>query len=223
MDRDILKDINGEEHFYENIESLEKHLDRFFEDDEITVFHEMLSLDFHLDVFLINCADNDFNILMTSGMSLLKMNVPESIESPEDYHFCELMVLVPKDIEFEEVYTGREKNSWIISMLKEAARVPHHNESWLAVGHSLQATTDLEPYTEETEFSGCVVLPSVTFDEDFTEFYSEDRKINIYSLFPVYRNELEYKIENGYSKFLDLLIEANTKEVMDLERKNLLK
>ncbi|MBP1223685.1 hypothetical protein [Flavobacterium sp. 1355] len=72
MDRDILKDINGEEHFYENIESLEQHLDRFFEDDEITVFHEMLSLDFHLDVFLINCADNDFNILITSGMSLLK-------------------------------------------------------------------------------------------------------------------------------------------------------
>ncbi|PWB24815.1 suppressor of fused domain protein [Flavobacterium sp. HTF] len=223
MDRDIRKDINGEEHFYENIESLDQHLNQFFEEDEITVFHEILSLDFHLDVFLINQADNDFNILITSGMSLLKMNVPESIENPEDYHFCELMLLLPKEIEFHEVYTGKERNSWIISMLKAAARVPHQNESWLAVGHSLQATTDLEPYDEETDFSGCVVLPSVTFEEDFTEFYSEDRKINIYSLFPVYRNELEYKIENGYGKFLDLLIKANTKEVMDLQRKNLLK
>jgi hypothetical protein len=222
MDRDILKDINGEEHFYENIESLDQHLNKFFEDDEIIVFHEMLSLDFHLDVFLINHADNDFNILITSGMSLLKMNVPENIENPEDYKFCELMVLIPKDIEFDNVYTGKEKNSWMISMLKEAARVPHQNQSWLAIGHSVQADVDLDPYSDETDFAGCIVLPSVTFDEDFTEFYSEDRKINIYSLFPVYKNELEYKIENGYSKFLDLLIEANTKEVVDLKRKNLL-
>ncbi|MCI9843310.1 suppressor of fused domain protein [Flavobacterium pectinovorum] len=222
MNRDVLKDINGEEHFYKNIESFDRHLGQFFEDDEITVFHEIVSLDFHLDVFLINQADHDFNILITSGMSLLKMNVPEGIENPEKYQFCELMVLLPKSIEFDTLYTGKEKNSWIISMLKEAARVPHYNESWLAVGHSLQATADFEPYGEETEFSGCIVLPSVTFDEEFTEFYSEDRQINIYSLFPVYKNELEYKVENGYNKFLDLLIEANTKEILDLERDNLL-
>ncbi|MEP6930364.1 MAG: suppressor of fused domain protein [Flavobacterium sp.] len=222
MDRDIRKDINGEQHFYENIESLDQHLSKFCKEEEMTVFHEMLSVDFHLDVFLINREQDDFNILITSGMSLLKMNVPEYIENPEDYAFAELMVLLPKEIEFENIYTGKEKNSWIITMLKEAARVPHQHHTWLSIGHTLQATTDLEPYADDTEFTGCIILPSVTFDEEVTQLYSDNRRINIYSLFPLYRNELEYKIENGYNKFLDYIIDANSQEVMNLERKNLI-
>lgn len=222
MDKDLLKDIHSREHFRENIECLAKHVDKFCNDDETTVFHEMLSLDFHLDVYFINRKEDNFNILITSGMSLLKMNVPEDVEDRDDYTFAELMILLPKELEFEKVHTGEEKNGWIISMLKETARFPHHYNTWLGIGHTLQATHDLQPYREDTEFVGCAILPSVTFDEDFTEFYSEDRKINIYSLFPLYKNELEYKIGNGYSKFIDILAEANAAEIFNPKRNNLI-
>ncbi|WP_099547105.1 suppressor of fused domain protein [Maribacter sp. 4G9] len=46
--------------------------------------------------------------------------------------------------------------------------------------------------------------------------------MNIYNIFPLYRDELEFKIENGYNKLLDLLIKANGKEVLDLKRKSLI-
>jgi Suppressor of fused protein (SUFU) len=217
-----LEKFQEKKSYDEHVISLEKHLENYFSDDEMTVFHEIVSLDFHLDVYFIKPSNRNYNILLTSGMSLLAMNVNEEIEDYADYQFAELMVLLPKDIVFSEVYTQNEPNSWIISMLKQTARFPHHYDTYIGIGHSIQADADMEPYSEETTFVGCIVLPSVSFDDDFTCFQSGDNVINIYSLFPVYQNELEYKIQHGYNAFVDLLRKNDTKEVINLGRKNLL-
>ena len=210
-------------HYYdEHIECLSNHLSNFFQKEEITVFHEIGSLDFHLDVYFIKPADRDYNILLTSGMSLFEMLVNPEIEERDDYLFAELMVLLPKDLDFEEVYTGKEKNDWIISMLKRTARFPHHYDTFLAIGHTLQATEDMQTYSAETNFIGCIILPSVTFDKAFTELKCGNKKINIYSLFPIYKNELEHKKKKGYDGFVDLLNKERPKEIIDNNRKNLI-
>jgi len=225
MDKDLIKKIHDRKHYYENIACFEKHLDKYFESDETTAFHELLSLDFHLDVYFIQPKDKKFNILITSGMSLLEMQVPETVKNRENYLFAELMLLIPKDLEFDKTFPNKEgnKNAWLIDMIKQTARFPHHNDTFLTEGHTLQAWSEIEePYDKNTNFVGCILLPSATFDEDFMQIICDAGKINIYSLFPLYKNELEYKIENGYGKFFDLLIENNVKEVFDNNRKNLL-
>ena len=108
-------------------------------------------------------------------------------------------------------------------MLKQTARFPHLYQTFLAIGHTLQATEDLKPYSKETDFVACIVLPSVTFGEDFTEIMCGDRKINIYGLFPLYQNELEFKVRHGYDEFVDLLQKANPEEKIDNKRKNLIR
>lgn len=217
-----LNKLRSKYHNDEHIECLSNHLSKYFADSERTVFHELVSIDFHLDVYFIKPVNRSYNIFLTSGMSLLEMTVSSEIENRENYLFAELMVLLPKDLEFALVYTGEEKNSWIISMLKQTARFPQHYDTFLSIGHTLQATEDMQPYKKETEYAGCVILPSVTFDKDFTEFKSGDNRINIYSLFPLYKNELEYKIKNGYAGLVDLLNKENPKEIIDLNRKNLI-
>jgi hypothetical protein len=207
---------------YENIECLERHLSKFFSSNEISVFHEIVSLDFHLDVYFINAANRNYNILLTSGMSLLEMNVASDIQNSNDYLFAELMVLVPKTLGFGPLHTGTGKNDWIISMLKQTARFPHHYDTFLSVGHTLQATEDMQTYDAETNFVGCILLPSVTFDSEFMEIKCGDNKINIYSLFPLYKNELEYKVQKGYGGFVDLLNKEKPKEIINNERKNLI-
>ncbi|WP_347217325.1 suppressor of fused domain protein [Chryseobacterium sp.] len=223
MDKELIKKIQNKKHYHENVEALEKHLDQHFKSEEMTVFHEMLSLDFHLDVYFIQPKDEDFNLLVTSGMSLLEMQVPDSIENKEDYAFAELLILLPKDIQFEKTYPSGGKNDWIIDLIKEMARFPHHQDTFLTEGHSLQAWSDIsEPYDENTQFTSSILLPSATFDDDFMQITCDDRIINLYTLFPLYPNELEYKIENGYGKFFDLLIEGNIPDILDNNRKNLL-
>ena len=225
MDNELIKKMQARKHYYENVECLVKHLDKYFKSGEITVFHEMLSLDFHLDVYFIQPQKEKYNLLVTSGMSLLEMQVSESIKNKEDYLFAELMLLIPKNLEFDKTLPNKEgnENAWIINMMKETARFPHHNETFLAEGHTLQAWSDItQAYDKGTNFVGCILLPSATFQEDFTQIICDDRKINIHSLFPLYKDELEYEIQNGYSKFFDLLIENDVKEIFDNNRKNLL-
>jgi hypothetical protein len=209
-------------HYHEHVECLGNHLAKFFTDEETTVFHELLSLDFHLDVYFIKPLDREYNILLTSGMSLLEMTVDADVEDRRDYLFAELMVLLPKELELSQVHTGEEKNSWIVSMLKQTARFPHHYDTFISIGHTLQATEDMKPYSNETDFVGSIILPSATFDSDFTEFICGDNKINILSVFPIYRNELEFKIKKGYDEFIALLIKANAEEIINNDRKNLI-
>lgn len=214
--------FSDRKHYYEHAEWIADHLDEFFDENLMTVFHEISTLDLHLDVYLIEPKNVSFKILMTSGMSTLKMNVSEQAENPQELEFAELMMLIPKDIEFDQLYTAKNKNDWIITILKRTAKFPHFYDTWLGIGHSIQAEEDMTPYGSDTDFVGALVLPSVTFDEKFTKINKNGRQINIYNVFPLYKNELEYKIENGYNKLLDFLIKANAKEVLDLNRKNLI-
>jgi len=202
-------------------EALAEHLNQYYESEEITVFHEMVSPDFHLDVYFINGKDDDFNILLTSGMSLLEMHVPDVVEDKAAYKFAEIMILLPKSIEFEKSYPNESENNWIMSMIKETARFPHHYDTWLSIGHTLQATADMKPYSEQTNYVGMVILPSVTFDEEFTTIQAGDELINIYTIFPLYKNELEYKIEYGYDALIDKLIEKNVEEIFDKQRETI--
>lgn len=208
--------------FQEHAEWIDNHLSKFYSDDEVFVFHEIMSIDFHLDVYLIKSQKNSFNILLTSGMSSMEMELDQDIKNRNELKFAELMLLLPKEIEFGQIHSGEYENDWIISMLKQTARFPHHYGTWIGVGHTIQATEELEPYDKNTDFVGSIILPSVTFDEDFTKIEINGHEINFYSLFPLYKNELEYKIEVGYNKFLDLLIKANSKEILDINRKNLI-
>lgn len=214
--------FNNKEHFPEHAEWISDHLHQFYDEKDIVVFHELLSLDFHLDVYLINHADHKFNILLTSGMSTYKMIVEDHVPEKENYEFAELMLLIPKDIEFSSNVLGKGEYDWIISMLKQTARFPHHYDTWFGEGHTIFADADKIPYDDNTKYCGVILLPSITLSHDFTTISKEGRTINIHSVFPLYLNELEYKVENGYSKFYDLLASANAKEIFDSKRANLL-
>ncbi len=66
----------------------------------------------------------------------------------------------------------------------------------------------------------CLVLPTMTFPKDFQKIDATNGTINIYGLFPLYKEELEFKIEKGFDEFIKFLIKNNTKEIIDFNRVN---
>jgi len=210
------------EFFHEHIDWISDHIDRYFPDAEITVFHEFLPSSLKIHVYFIKPANADYNVLLTEGMSTLAMNVHESVEDKDNYKFAELMMVIPRDMEFGEVYTTDSKNSYAITMLKETARFPHYYDTWVGEGHSIVTGAEMEPYSVETRFVGGILLPSVTFSEDVMSIQREGRVINIYSFFPLYEDEVQYKVAHGYDAFLDLLIEKDAPEILDNDRPGLL-
>jgi len=213
---------SGGDYFEEHAQWISDHLSNYYSDKEVSVFHEIASFDLHMDVYYIQSDKHSFNILLTSGMSTYKMDIKQKVKDPKELEFAELMILLPKELEFPESISEENSKSWLIAMLKQAARFPYQYETWLGVGHTIQANAEFEPYDKSTKFAGLVVLPSMTFDEDFTKIRRNEELINIYTVFPMYKEEIEFKIENGYDTLAQLLQKSNCTELFDSNRPSLI-
>ena len=213
-------DLKEKKQYLEHNEAVIKHIEKYLKDTKINVYHELVSLDFHLDVYYIQHKDYEFSLLLTSGMSSIEMNTNELPENKDLLKFAELMVMIPKGIDFGKIYPSKTPYDWILSMIKQTAKFPHLYDTWIGIGHTVQANENMKPYSADTNFCGCLVLPTVSFPEEFTEIKTKNGVINIYGLFPLYKEEIEYKIKNGYNKFIQFLIENNTKEIIDFNRPN---
>jgi hypothetical protein len=216
-------DFEEKPQFNDHYEFVDKHIQQHFDEARIDVFHEIPTLDIHLDVYHIKPENAAFDVLITSGMSSMAMNVSNIRENSHLYQFAELMTLIPKGIDFGSNYPSGSRYDWIISMLKASAKFPHFYNAWVGVGHTIQAHEKLEPYSSDTNYCGCIVLPTMTFSKDFQKFKTSNGIINIYSLFPLYKEELEFKIQNGYNEFMQFLIKHNASEIMDFDRTNYFK
>lgn len=213
-------DFRKKRQFTDHCDLVDQHIQNYFEGSEINVFHEIPTLDIHLDVYQIRPKNADFEVLLTSGMSSISMNVSEIPNDSEKYQFAELMVIIPPGINFGIMYPSGTKYDWIISMLKASAKFPHFYDTWLGVGHTIQADENMGPYSRDTKYCGCMVLPTMTFPKDFQKVKSPHGVINIYGLFPLYKEELEFKIRHGYNEFIQFLIKDNAKEIIDFNRAN---
>lgn len=181
-----------------NIEAIDNHISKMYSDQEVVVYHEIVSDIVHLDVNYIKSDKHNFNILLTSGMSSLAMNVNESIDDWENYRYAEIMLLLPKELEiFTEFFIMNSNYDWIMGILKNTARFPHEYNTWIRDGHTIQANENFQSYYPETEYSGVMILSSMTFDDKFTKIKTPNGEINIYSIYPLYKPEIEYKIKHG--------------------------
>ncbi|ANQ48591.1 suppressor of fused domain protein [Flammeovirga sp. MY04] len=215
--------LKHKKQYQEHYDLIDKHIDKYFKGAEIHVFHEIPTFDIHLDIYHIKPKDSDFELLFTAGMSSIAMNVSEIPGDSDFYRFAELIVLIPKGGDFGEIFPSKTPYDWIISMIKQSAKFPHLYNTWLSIGHTIQSDEEMNTYSDNTDFCGCLVLPTMSFPEDFKTIHTPNGVINIYSLFPMYKEELEYKIEKGFNEFIQFLIKNNTAEIIDFQRANFCK
>lgn len=215
LETDTLQPVIGDTN---TLEIIDGHISKFFDDSEITVFHELVSDLIHVDIYLIKANDKrDYHILLTCGMSSLPMNVPEGFE---ELAFGEIMILLPdtwplehKDFEDENVY-------WPIRQLKELARFPHNYNTWLGFGHTVSNGNPAENMSDNCNFRGSILLQSINLPENFSTIKSDDKDIHIYSMIPLYEEEMNFKLRKGTGKLLNKFIKNGVTEVVDINRVN---
>lgn len=176
------------------------------------VLHEIVSPDIHVDICLIPPdKDRSFITLVTMGMGAHKMNVPPEL-SEYDLERAELLITLPADW---RVPDQDERWFWPIRLLKSAARLPIACDTWLGWGHSVD---NQEPYADNTNFCGSLLIDPMVGGGDNCCKISRRETVNFYQLIPLYREEMEYKIENGAEKLLKLM--SGTGFVVDINRPN---
>ncbi len=215
LKRDSIEPVIGDETI---IEDIDKHLSKFFDDKDVTVFHEIVSDKIHVDIYFIKAnKDRDFHILMTSGMSSLPMNVPDEFK---DLAYAEIITILPKQWSLDQKDFEDENVYWPIRQLKFLAKFPHLYDTWLGEGHTISNGNPPEPMSENTAFVGVILLPSVTLPKDFMVIKSGEKTIHIYSMIPLYQEEMDYKLKHGTSGLLSKFDKYDIKEVIDIKRTN---
>ena len=194
------KSIAPEMYSEDEIDIIEKHIEHYYGNFEF-VFHEKVSLDIHVDICLIPPSEEcNWYTLVTMGMGAHLMNVPNQLKE-EQLERAELVICLPEYWKLDKEHLKDEKWYWPIRLLKELARFPGENNTWLGWGHTVSYDGPLS-YTTELCASILINPPCGNVGGN-TCTLPDGEEVNFYQVIPLYRDELEYKLKNGTQKLLD--------------------
>jgi hypothetical protein len=196
-----------------NFEAVEKHFNKYFDDDEIVIYHEKETFNFHLDVYWIKPNTNrNYSILMTNGISSSPLKTPEEQFSK----YIELCILLPPNWDLKNDNWKKPENYWPIKLIKDIGRYPLKNNTWLGFGHSIPTGKPII----ETNFVSIILLKSKTLPNNFQIINCENDIIELYTIFPLYLEEENYKQQYGINKLLELFDNKKIVDIIDIKREN---
>ena len=129
------------------------------------------------------------------------MNVPEEL-TEKKLERAELLINLPPDWKLSEEDWQEEKWYWPIDVLKWIARIPvKDRNTWLGWGHTISSG---EPFAESTKLCGAMLLnPGVFGEPSYFCTLSDGDEVNFYQLIPLYKEEMEFKLENSVDELID--------------------
>lgn len=161
------------------------------------VMHEVVSPDIHLDIAIIPPTDErNYYTLCTMGAGAHRMDVPDNFRY--ENHIAErieLLMYLPADWDLSEENLNDERNYWPIRLLKDFARMPINSGDWIGWGHTM-SQEEYEPFADDVPYSTSILLaPQPDIDEMVTLPISSGKSVNFFQVFPLTKEELEYKFE----------------------------
>lgn len=184
------------------------------------VYHELYSPDVHIDILVIPpTPEHNFYKLITEGVGAYKMNTPD-IAKDYELERAELIIYLPPEWNMK---ISNSNYDWVIKNLKMIGRIPIEENSWIGWGHTISHDPNGNiPFSDKTKFCATLLINATTYNNKDLHFRFEDKgKINFYQLIPLYKEELQYKMNNGLEALLEIFDENNLDLVLDLNRKNL--
>ena len=182
------------------------------------VMHEIVSPDIHLDVLIIPPSKTEnYYKLITMGMGAYKMNVPKKLRK-YNLERAELVLYLPPTW---NIKSDKKEDYWPIGTLKTIARLPILENSWLGFGHTVSSDSKNASYASNTKFCSMLLLSALNKEYNKVILDLNNKKIiNFYQLFPLYEEELKYKLKTSTQDFLNLIDDKDITPVIDINRKN---
>lgn len=208
----------------DHIEEIERHIAEVYptaEGGEL-IYHEILSDLVHIDVHVLAPHDGrNYYVLYTTGMSDLPMTLPDQLKGRKDLERRELIMYLPAEWQIGQAYSlGSdlpEEYAWPLSWIRFLARFPHEYKTWFGTGHTIPNGAEYAPLGKGTGLSAFLFLP--TFDVKPLNCENGDIVDFLWAV-PMYREEIEYKLENGMNAMFDLFDEHNMPRPIDPNREN---
>ena len=148
--------------------------------------------------------EHDYYTLVTVGLSRHRMGFPEE-RWEEKLERAELLINLPRDWKLTKADCREERWSWPIRMMLATAHFAMEDpEVGLESRTTLDEGEDGIPFAENTELRGEILLcPGVFGTDSFFCRLPDGDEVNFYQVIPLYRDELEYKMEHDADALLD--------------------
>ena len=92
-------------------------------------------------------------------------------------------------------------------LLKVLARLPISSDTWLGWGHTMD---NQKPFSEDTGLCAAILVGLQGSAENFHFCQlSDGTKVNFYQVIPLYRDELEYKLEHDADALIEQMVEVS--------------
>lgn len=185
------------------------------------VFHEIASDLVHVDVHVVPPAKKrPFTTLVTTGMSERPMTVPAEA-GRHAARRAELLIALPPDWPLDVESFEDERRYWPIRWLKVLARLPHEYETWLDWGHTVPNGDPPQPFAPGTKFCCNLILAPVLFPESARVAKVKGLgSVHFFAVFPLYREEMQLKLDEGTEVLLERFEEHGVTELVDVGRPN---
>lgn len=198
----------------------EKHIEEEFGTYH-KIIHETISPDIHLDIIIVPPTEEQpFYKLITMGAGAYKMKVPKPAKR-ESFNFpnAEYVIFLPKEWNLE---SNKPEDQWPINQLRSIGRLALQTNSWLSYGHTIQANTDYSPIANNTLLNSFILLCAYNKNYRLSRPFklSFFKTLIFYQLFPIYQEELDYRLNNSMDEFLDWIGDENIIPIVDLNRPN---
>jgi Suppressor of fused protein (SUFU) len=169
------------------------------------VWHEIVSDAIHVDVHVVAPSPRrPFHVLVTSGMSALPMNIPKRDRDRDQRLYAELCVFLPPRWKLDATSLRDETFYWPARLLKRIARLPHENETWLDLGHTVANEDPPVPYAPSTKLAACMLVSPRSLGASFEKVPGEPA-LRILQLLPITAAELAFKLEKGDQALIERL------------------
>lgn len=197
---------NSEPEVYteEEMSAIEQHIKNTFGAFD-QVLHELDSPDIHVDICVVPPSERrNYYTLVTMGMGAHRMNVPKELAEYK-LERAELAIALPPDWKLDKDSMQEERWYWPVGLLKVLARLPISNDTWLGFGHTMEKQS---PFAEDTELCAAILTGLQDMDLDTCGevcILPGGEEVNFYQVFPLYREEMEYKLEHDADALLERL------------------
>lgn len=197
-----------------SLEEIDAHITRHLGEPS-GVFHELFSPNVHIDVHIVPpTPERNFYTLVTSGMSDKPMNSP----IPEA-RFAELVIMLPPDWKLDQDSFQDEANYWPVRQLKSLARFPHEFSTWIWAEHTIPNGDPPEPYAVNTGFCGMLISYPLSLPPEFYSLkISEEKEIFYFSLIPLFKDEMDFKLQSGVDALYKSFDKAGVGDVVNVLR-----
>ena len=197
---------NSEPEVYseDEMSAIEQHIQSTFGAFD-QVLHELDSPDIHVDICVVPPSERrNYYTLVTMGMGAHRMNVPEELAEYK-LERAELASALPPDWKLDKDSMQEQRWYWPVGLLKVLARLPISNDTWLGFGHTMEKQS---PFAEDTELCAAILTGPQDMDLDTCGevcILPGGEEVNFYQVLPLYREEMEYKLEHDADALLERL------------------